>query len=325
MIYNAKKNAMWGLKNSGTDITDNILRIIVNAQSYLIIGGYNFSFGKNYMGIFTELSKKKIPKLMIIPSRLYGAKNPQNEIIRFCIKQNIGVILNSNNHSKWIVSEADLYYGSSNFSKTSWKSKIEVVNFNYGLNYFYDLNSRTREDFLQFVKKEIFDFQNRHSKYNTIRIKNLALHTWRSIDKKIQKLNPDIQKVRNTLENYEDVLADLLSVSDEAFASNEYKVFQSISNSTRRIIDSIEVLCRYAYNEILNETNFENENYDLDEKIAEKYNFYHSKFLERIEKEIFYLDNLEINKEVADNTDILKKNSELIEIIQTETNKYNGD
>src|SRR5690606_1211126 len=124
-------NSSWGIKRSTQNITNDIMSIITNANEFIIVGGYNFTFKTAGYTFFAELRRKSltgIPVLVILPPTLYGSgNNLQTNIINFCRLNGIGIILNGNNHSKWILTDKDLYYGSSNFSETSWTKKVEVV------------------------------------------------------------------------------------------------------------------------------------------------------------------------------------------------------
>ena len=120
----------WGIKDSGEDISQDILDILNDATSFIIVGGYNFTFKTAGYTFFNILRKKVsygIPVLMIIPTNLAGPWSNQPKIINYCNMHGIGIILNGNNHSKWLLTENDLYYGSSNFTETSWKQRVEVV------------------------------------------------------------------------------------------------------------------------------------------------------------------------------------------------------
>src|SRR5688500_10771602 len=110
----------WGIKDSGEDISKEMLDILKNAEQFIIIGGYNFTFNSSPGSrIFFDLLISKIREgikiLMIFPPSLSGMYNPQPQIIKYCLSAGIGVILKHQNHSKWVLTDLQMYYGSSNF------------------------------------------------------------------------------------------------------------------------------------------------------------------------------------------------------------------
>ena len=57
MIGNANYSK-WGIKDSGEDITNDIMDIVHSANSFIIIGGYNFSFRGMGLTFFAEIVNK---------------------------------------------------------------------------------------------------------------------------------------------------------------------------------------------------------------------------------------------------------------------------
>ena len=148
----------WGIKDSGEDITNDILGIVDKATSFIIVGGYNFTFetaGYTFFNLLLNKSRAKVPILMIFPPHLSGNYNTQPQVIDFCLRNGIGLILNGNNHSKWLLTEHDLYYGSSNFTKTSWKHRIEVITIHKHSNLYRNWKLDTVLDFTSFIQRQI--------------------------------------------------------------------------------------------------------------------------------------------------------------------------
>ena len=68
-------SSKWGIKDSGEDITTDILGILQNANKFIVVGGYNFTFktaGYSFFNLLRTKSGQGIPVLMIIPPNLTG-------------------------------------------------------------------------------------------------------------------------------------------------------------------------------------------------------------------------------------------------------------
>lgn len=301
MIRNS--SSTWGVKRSGENIRAHILGIITNANEYIIIGGYNFTFKTAGYAFFSELHRKSIqgvPILMIIPPNLSGNNKSHQDAINFCIANGIGIILNGNNHSKWILTENDLYYGSSNFSEYSWKSRVEVISI-------HDLSTagnswkiRTVNDFKGFVKEEIFKI---HKRKIMTRRHGLIVYTrivWNNIKTKMLKLNPSIEKVILTLENFEYVSAYLETVCANWFESEYFDDYLQIRELSKTILKKANKLCYYAYTNIYNESlisiESKNQNIDVGKDIINAYNNIHIELIESIDYAISQLEKFELRK-----------------------------
>jgi len=161
--------SVWGIKDNGEDITRDILGIINNASSYIVVGGYNFTFqtsGYTFFNLLTQKASTGIPVLMIIPPNLSSPWSNQAQIIQYCISHGIALILNGNNHSKWLLTENDLYYGSSNFTQTSWRHRVEVVTIHRHSNIFRQWMNDTLLDFRLFIQREISRISRRRTMTN---------------------------------------------------------------------------------------------------------------------------------------------------------------
>lgn len=284
------QNSTWGIKRSGHDIANDIIGIINNADNFIIVGGYNFTFKTVGYSFFIELRRKAlqgIPVLIILPSHLYGNGSNQPAIINFCIANGIGVILNGNNHSKWILTDKDLYYGSSNFSVSSWKNKVEVVTIHNHSNIHKKWKTDTVNDFKDFVQDEIKSLKRRKT---MTRIPGLIIYTrivWNGINSRMLRLNPSIHKVIITLENYENVVHHLEKVCSLWFETENLEDYNRIKKLSRKILKKVDELCSYAYSNIYNETLSEYDsrdiNVDLSKEMIDTYNQKHSELITVIE------------------------------------------
>ena len=306
--------SQWGIKSNGEDITYEIIDMVHNANSFIVIGGYNFSFARQGQMFFDELRIKAnqgVPILMIFPPNLYGPSNPQPILINYCIRNGIAVMLSYQNHSKWLLTENSIYYGSSNFSPTSWQHKTEVVTLHNHSRIRYSWAKDTVQDFRLFIQREINSINRRRSMHNYTGLVANTRTTWQNIRTQILRLNPSIEKVKTTLNNYENVELELGLLTQEWFYESTLEDFSKLFEYNNQIIQSINELCRFAYSNIYNESTESQE--IKNQEIIDKYNTLHSNFLETIENiesefsEVF-LDKKYINQE----KELSTANSEII-------------
>lgn len=311
----------WGLKDSGEDITADILEIVTTANSFIVIGGYNFSFRTAGLTFFNELTSKAnngVPVLLIAPPSLAGRFNPQPRLINYCITNNIGVILNRNNHSKWLLTENDLYYGSSNFTPTSWRDRVEVVTIHRHRNFFMNWKRATILDFRHFIQREIADIINpRRNMHLYPGLIPLTINTWTNIQPLIRRLNPSIDKVKETLENYERVELDLYFVIEQWFIQANQNELDKIYSMSYEILDSVNRLCEYAYAYIYNESVKSDE--IEDKEIINTYNLLHDNFIKVINSQIEEVEKLKIDTQGS--SDLFEKNVRLVNSITERMNK----
>jgi len=154
------RNSWWGIKDTGVDIAGAMLTILNNAQAFIVVGGYNFTFGSSagarpFFDLLTTRVKSGVKVLMLFPPYLHGKHNPQPDIIRYCFNNRIAVILNHENHSKWLLTDKQVYYGSSNFTNSSWLRRVEVLSLHDHTFINSDWARETVRDFYTFLRREI--------------------------------------------------------------------------------------------------------------------------------------------------------------------------
>lgn len=267
----------WGIKNNGEDISPEIMRIINNAKQFIIVCGYNFTFrtsagARPFFDALQAKSVAGIKVMLILPPKLHGKYNPQPAIIHHCLTNNLPVILNHQNHSKWLLTDEDLYYGSSNFTNASWKDRVEVVSIHEHTKLAKNWSQETIKDFKTFINKEIIDLNKPKRKMKNYRgLLTSTRNTWNGVKPLINKLNPSIQKVIITLENYDKIISCIESEVIKWFDCYSKKEFEMICNLSSRIINSVDDLCEYAYGNIYNETVYP-DNIDVSEQNISEYN-----------------------------------------------------
>ena len=250
----------WGLKDSGEDITNDIIDIATNATSFIVAAGYNFSFRHAGMMFFNELTHKAnngIPVILIVPPHLAGQYNPQP----------------------------------SNFTPTSWRDRVEVVTIHRHRKIFMNWKRATILDFRLFIQREIADINNKRRNMHLYPgLIPLTVNTWNNIKPLIRRLNPSIEKVKETLENYETVELSLYFVIEQWFIQANQEGIEIIYSMSYEILEIINNICEYAYANIYNESikNDEIQN----KEVIDNYNNLHDKFIEVIDQQILTVEKL---------------------------------
>lgn len=307
----------WGIKDSGEDITTEILDILRNANSFIIVGGYNFTFktaSYSFFGILLDKVRQGVPILMIIPPNLTGFHNNQPAIINFCITHGIGLILNGNNHSKWLMTENDLYYGSSNFTETSWKQRVEVITIHNHNHIITDWKRRTILDFQTFILSEIGKITRRPTMTT---IPGLIANTkavWNTINPLVKRLNPSIEKVISTLKNYGEIEYQLNKNLEDWFQHYNENTFKLIYDYNSTIFRKYADLCEFAYSNIYNETT-ENKGID-NQKIIDQYNLLHFEFKTTLESALTEFGE-DMDLLSMSTSDLFEKNLEVLRNIES--------
>lgn len=253
-MINSINGSKWGVKDSTTNLTNDIHEIIDNSNDYIIVCGYNFSPFHNPTSIIPKLIDRVnngVKVLVILPASLWGFGNTNHSInIQHMLNNGIGVIVNSNNHSKWMVSDYGYYYGSLNFTKISMTTRIEVVTICNVLNQatIPRWMEQTKSEFLRFGFIELYRFDAKT--INLGRINVNTLNTLRSFFSKILKFNPEIKKVKITLENYEEVRTKILTIIEDYYAVISFEDLNKIWEKVSKTIFYLDKLAMKG-NEIL--------------------------------------------------------------------------
>jgi hypothetical protein len=317
MIYRTN-GSKWGIKDSGLDFTPDIHSIIDNSNKYIIVCGYNFSPLTHRTSIIPRLIARKnagVDVLFISPPRMWGYGNTKHTTnINHLVNNNIGVILNSNNHSKWLLSDFGYYYGSLNFTAASMLTKVEVISFCDKLHqprHAIPLwMQETKTELLNFAIHELRAFNSVAATVNLGTINGKTLLKLRRVLKRILKFNPSIEKIETTLLNYEDVRIELSTIIDDYFTCVN---FESLNQIWRRINNSISTLDRLAFEG--NEIFLNNLAQPLIEPNSDEYNTLHEQFVTRIEALRDYINDNNIKE---------NRLEKLIQITKEIEKKLNG-
>lgn len=283
-MINPGNGSKWGIKPSGTDLTVDIHDILNNSNDFIVVCGYNFSPYNHSTSIIPSLIRKRnsgVDVLVILPPKMWGFGNRNHtNNIQHLINYNIGVILNSNNHSKWIISDYGYYYGSLNFTTISMKTRVEVVSLCNSLqkpNIPWWMH-QTKQELIAYAVTELNNFHTVVATANLGAVNNAVLTTLQNVFGQILRYNPKIEKVQKTLLNYELVKMNLSSIIDFYYPlisiSDLDKIWRLINNA----IYTLDRLA-YAGNDML----LKHENQSLRGFSILGYNRIHDNFSRQIE------------------------------------------
>jgi hypothetical protein len=313
-------NSWWGIKNSGEDISLEIMRIVNNAELFVIVCGYNFSFktsgaSRQFFDALINKNRNGVPVLMIFPPYLSMQVNPQPKIINHLIRNGVAIILNHHNHSKWLLTDKDLYYGSSNFTLTSWNKKVEVLSIHEHTNLNKSWARNTIKDFKQFIDAEVNNLTSSGRRMKSYRgLLTSTRSAWKSIKPLVKKFNPSIIKVIETLENYDEILNILNKSLVDWFDYYQTDKFEFIFELNSKIIIAIDSLAEYAYSNIYNET-IDLESEITDQQIINQYNLLFQKAIVSIDNAIDEIQNDEFVNDQYSYSDLREANfSRIIDI-----------
>jgi hypothetical protein len=200
-----------GLKQ--TDIANDIDRIIDQARQFILICGYSFSSYKNMDSTVRKIIDSPIPtKHCILPIHLFRTRDANRPLAMELIRRGVSVSIESNNHSKWLMSEGQIYFGSANFSLASLSNRIEVVSFlDFGL------RDPLRSEFAAFAIESISRMSrhsDRRSLWGMLRTNDQLLASARE---QILVLNPTIEKVISTVKATNKVRAQVYEALDNCY------------------------------------------------------------------------------------------------------------
>lgn len=323
-MINPGNGSKWGIKPLGTNLTGEIHGIIDNANNFIVVCGYNFSPYNHPTSIIPRLIAKRnagVDVLLILPPKMWGFGNRSHtNNIQHLINNGIGVILNSNNHSKWIISDYGYYYGSLNFTAISMTTRVEVVSLCDALQQPaapWWMN-QTKQELLGYAVTELNNFNTVTATANLGTINVATLTTLQNVFGQILRYNPEIEKVKKTLLNYEEVRNELSQIIDSYFPLITITDLDKIWRLINNVIYTLDRLA-YAGNDIL--LKYENESLKGFSILG--YNRIHSNFSRQIENLIGVIKETDIQsprqEKIITITDSIEKR--LKEFLKTDDNK----
>ncbi len=287
-----------GIKN--IDITKEIDNIISKALNTLIICGYSFTKTSNKKSTLLKIinSNARI-KHCIFPISLFMSKDYNRYNAIELINNGVSVSLEPNNHSKWLLNENEMYFGSLNFTTHSIEKRIEVVTFKK-----FDNFDILKNEFLDFTIDSIKRMKSisHRNKIRSVITRNQKLYRINS--KRIKRLNPSIRKIYSTINSIPKVKASIDQMIVNVYWLLEDQSYFSIFRNANTLFGDLSHIYDLGNRIILN---YEN---DMQySKIVEKYNYSVNRFQDRFEFFIGKSKNLIGNLETL--PEISQKNKDL--------------
>jgi hypothetical protein len=200
-----------GLKQS--DITPEIENIIDKANEFILICGYSFTNHRNPRSILKKVIDSPVKsKHCILPINLFRGLDANRTRSIELVRNGVSVSIENRNHSKWVMSENEIYYGSANFSIDSLVNKIEVASFKY-----FQPADLLRSEFCDFVLDSIermMHLSNRNSIKGVIGQNDRLTNSTKSL---ILRFNPTIEKVESTVDSINDVRSMILEIIENSY------------------------------------------------------------------------------------------------------------
>lgn len=307
--------SQWGIKDSGINITTDIHNIINMSNDFIIVCGYNFSPHHDPTSIISHIINKKqvgTPGLIIMPPNMWGYGRKNHTLnIQHLINNQIGVILNTKNHSKWLITDYGFYYGSMNFSKSSMTTKVEIVTLCDALknNPVPWWMKATKKELLEYSVNELSMFNTNTRTTNLGTINTATLTTLRLVLGLILRYNPEIEKVQKTLDNYEEVRIKLSSIIDNYFSLISLKDLNLIWNIVNKTIYTLDKLA-YQGNDIL----IKNESQSSIQSDISAYNKTHTAFVKQIEQIMNLIEQKRLKYNIQE--DVINNNKKIEDILR---------
>lgn len=184
-----------GLKQN--DLTTEFDNMINSANDLLIVCGYSFTKPTNYKSTLKKIiSSTAAVKHCILPIDLFRSHDVNKPHAIELINNGVSVSLEPDNHSKWMMTENEMYFGSANFTNYSIEKRIEVAAFKQFIQ-----NDLLKDEFLSFTKDSMSRMR---LSSNRTRIRGVMTKNQRIISNNkalIKRFNPSIKKVTKTLDS----------------------------------------------------------------------------------------------------------------------------
>jgi hypothetical protein len=234
-----------GLKQ--TDITPEIDNLIRSAKKFIVVCGYGFTNHTNVKSILGKIIGSPLPsKHCILPISLYKGKDANRSKALTLIQNGVSVSVEDKNHSKWMMSEREIYYGSANFTIDSLERKIEVATFRYFIK-----SDPIKEEFAKFIIESMdrmLSTSNRQKIRGYIRKNNLLTNSTRD---QIKRLNPSIEKVVQTVDAINSVKSSIHEVLENSYWYLDDKHYHYLTQIAWRLEEEMREI-NFRGNELLN-------------------------------------------------------------------------
>jgi len=300
---------LMGLKEN--NISHEIENIINAAREVVIIGGYAFTNPLNSSSALNKLINCRARvKHCIFPIDLFRGRDQNRPYAMELIRNGVSVSLEPENHSKWLLSENEIYFGSANFTNRSLERRIEVVTFKN-----FTRTDPLKKEFIRFILQSI---RRMNLASNRSRLPRTIISNDRIIARnrpRIRRFNPSIRKVTLTLESILAVQGSIKTVLANSYwllDDTNFNELTLVASRYERILMNIQSIGNkivYAYK---NKIDYQ--------QSLEKYNMNCDQFTDGIQGFVGMVNNViggvsSLPKFTAINKDILRSSQPIIKAI----------
>ena len=228
-----------GLKQN--DITSEFDSLINSAKDLMIVCGYSFTKPSNRKSTLKKIiDSNATVKHCIVPIDLFRSHDINKPHAIELINNGVSVSLEPDNHSKWLMTENEVYFGSINFTNYSIEKRIEVAAFKK-----FIANDLLKDEFLTFTKDSMSQMR---LTSNRTRIRGVMTKNQKLISRNknyIKRFNPSIKKVTKTLDSISKVQSSINTLLANSYWLVDSKYYRELTRQAS------------YYSRILNRVNFE--------------------------------------------------------------------
>lgn len=245
---------MFKIKRANEAYEEKFEKILDDNPQYVIIGSFSFSVATNW---YKKLASLKCPKLVIIPYKYY-CWNKERTInykdnIKILVDDGIGVIINSLQHAKFILTDKECFDGSNNLTYSGFNTNIENSNF-YLYKLFPKEYNELYKEILCFTKEQIYNFasiENAEERYLQLEKGNLDELFFAT---ETNHLSEYLDKIRNTIMDTKDLENNIKLVNDSfQHMGREYTKVIGKSYSLLKELENINWKLENIFNVLLSQ------------------------------------------------------------------------
>lgn len=167
-----KNNSYFGIKYENDNLSLNFHNILNSNPAYVIAGSFSYFLPHD---LWIKFSNLNCPKLILLPFK-YDYQNKsalinQHYIIESLIKSGFSVLINSVNHSKFLLTDKNCFIGSNNLTSNGIIANIESSIFMDSTHTDY---SNWHNDIIKLIKTEMSSYASaKNTKNKEALLKNL--------------------------------------------------------------------------------------------------------------------------------------------------------
>lgn len=255
MIIN--NNNVLGIKRVKENLVGHFKYMVQNSKLFIAMASYSFMLPYEVMN---ELAKNASAKIIIIPYRYY-ARNQYRIIntektIRYLITKNVAVIIDSNNHSKFLVNEDHAYFGSVNLTENAMVYNIEsIASYDDLLN-----TSPSKRDIIKFVLEKINEYIHLSNQQYVYLHEQMCLEI-NGILSNLYKITTDgskgIERVESNINEMEYILSTIKKILDKYQALLSLDEFYNLARRSKKLLSEIDTFIEMLKSELWKANKYE--------------------------------------------------------------------